>query len=93
MPDEGVEIFLGALDAAPSGIEPKLEVGPVRREHWLPPIPEAGQFDENLQEFESDARSIYFAAIGVTAQDTRFDTEKGFRGTTVLLNVAMVLRD
>src|ERR1700722_17808290 len=45
--DESVEIFLGTLDAAPNGIEPELEVWTVRREHWLPPVSQAVQFDEN----------------------------------------------
>jgi hypothetical protein len=37
--DEGVEVFLGTLDAAPYNIEPMLEVWAVRREHWLPTLP------------------------------------------------------
>jgi len=45
--DEDVEIFLGTLDAAPNGIEPELEVWTIRREHWLRPVSEADQFDEN----------------------------------------------
>jgi hypothetical protein len=45
--DENVEIFLGTLDAAPSGIEPELEIWTVRREHWLASVSEADQFNEN----------------------------------------------
>lgn len=44
--DEFVEIFLGTLDAAPTGVEPELEIWTIRREHWLPQL-EANQFDGN----------------------------------------------
>lgn len=45
--DEGVEVFLGTLDAAPYDIEPMLEVWTVRREPWLPAIPGAGLHQHN----------------------------------------------
>lgn len=37
--DKGVEVFLGTLDDAPTGIGPMMEIWTVRREHWLPALP------------------------------------------------------
>lgn len=45
--DEGVEVFLGTLDAAPYGIEPSLEVWSIRREPWLPELPGTIRHDQN----------------------------------------------
>ena len=45
--DEGVEVFLGTLDAAPYDIKPKLEVWTVRREPWLPGIPGVEMHHQN----------------------------------------------
>jgi hypothetical protein len=35
--DDEVEIRLGCLDDAPSGLSPNYELWVPRREHWLPP--------------------------------------------------------
>lgn len=45
--DEGVEIFLGTLDDAPYDIKPMLEVWTIRREHWLPVIPDVPRHQQN----------------------------------------------
>lgn len=45
--DEVVEVFLGTLDEAPYKIKPMLEVWAVRREHWLPYIPEVIRHERN----------------------------------------------
>ena len=42
-----VEIRLGSLDDAPSGLLPTQEGWIVRREHWLPAIPDAEQFEHD----------------------------------------------
>lgn len=42
-----VEIYLGALDDAPNGIAPDTEGWTFRREHWLPAISGADQFDRD----------------------------------------------
>lgn len=41
------EIMLGALDDAPGDLVPDREGWIVRREHWLPPLTGAGQFDHD----------------------------------------------
>jgi hypothetical protein len=45
--DEKAEITLGALDVAPCGLTPTSEGWIRRREPWLPPLPAAGQFQED----------------------------------------------
>jgi len=41
--DQEVEIRLGTLDDAPSGLLPEYELWTSRREHWLQPVPGAEQ--------------------------------------------------
>jgi hypothetical protein len=45
--DPEVEIKLGALDAAPAELDPTYETWIKRREHWLPALADADQFQEN----------------------------------------------
>jgi len=45
--DPEVEIKLGALDAGPSDLAPTYETWIKRRESWLAPVPNTGQFAEN----------------------------------------------
>jgi hypothetical protein len=45
-PDEA-EIRTGSLDAAPSGLTPTYEIWVKRREPWLQPLPDAGQYAED----------------------------------------------
>ena len=49
--DEGreVEVRIGALDDAPSGLAPSYELWIKRREHWQSPVDGTAQFDENRQ--------------------------------------------
>lgn len=42
-----IEIRIGSLDDAPSGLTPTAEIWVKRREAWLPPVPGAAQYDEN----------------------------------------------
>ena len=42
-----MEIKLGTLDEAPSDLPVQYELWTKRREHWLPPIAGAGQYDED----------------------------------------------
>ncbi|HWA18798.1 MAG TPA: GFA family protein [Devosia sp.] len=42
--EHDVEIRLGSLDDAPTGLTPQQEGWTIRREHWLPPIPAIPQF-------------------------------------------------
>lgn len=44
-----VEIRLGALDMAPTDLEPSYELWVKRRESWLPPLDDAPQFDEDRE--------------------------------------------
>jgi hypothetical protein len=49
-PDPGdrlVEIRVGSLDDAPSGLRPTTEIWVKRREPWLPPVEGAAQHDES----------------------------------------------
>lgn len=45
--EDGVEILLGALDEAPGDLRPTREGWIIRREAWLAPIADAGQFDRD----------------------------------------------
>lgn len=45
--DDEVEVRLGALDAAPSGLMPSYELWVHRREPWLRPVEGAGQHSGN----------------------------------------------
>ena len=45
--EEGAEICLGSLDAAPTGLAPAREIWVGRREAWLPPVAGAEQFRED----------------------------------------------
>lgn len=44
---DDVEIFLGTLDDAPSGITPMAELWTIRREHWQEPVATAIQHERN----------------------------------------------
>lgn len=44
---DGVEVFLGTLDDAPNGIAPMVEVWTVRREPWLPALPDTPRHPHN----------------------------------------------
>lgn len=46
--DDEIEVHLGALDA-PNQLKPTYELWTVRRESWLPPIPQARQFERNRE--------------------------------------------
>ena len=43
-----VEIYIGTLDQAPSGIDPINEGWILRREHWQHPVVGAGQHDRDV---------------------------------------------
>jgi len=45
--DDDVEIRLGSLDDAPTGLVPKQEGWTIRREHWLFPVAGAPQSDRD----------------------------------------------
>jgi hypothetical protein len=45
--EDEAEIGLGCLSEAPTDLRPTYELWIKRREHWLPAIPDAEQFDEN----------------------------------------------
>ena len=45
--DTDVEIRLGSLDAAPTGLLPQQEGWTIRREPWLSPVPGALQSDRD----------------------------------------------
>jgi hypothetical protein len=45
--DHQVEIYLGSLDDAPNGIVPRVEGWTKRREEWLHPLHDVGQFIED----------------------------------------------
>jgi hypothetical protein len=47
MLDDAVEIFIGTLDQAPNDIHPMVEVWTIRREPWLPRVPDVRLYDEN----------------------------------------------
>ena len=42
-----IEVKLGTLDDPPHGLKPDYELWTVRREHWLPPVAEAGQWEKD----------------------------------------------
>ena len=42
--DDEVEIKIGTLDEAPTGLTPQYELWIGRREKWLHPLPDARQF-------------------------------------------------
>jgi hypothetical protein len=42
-----VEVRIGSLDEAPSGLQPVEEIWVKRRESWLPAVEGAAQHDEN----------------------------------------------
>jgi hypothetical protein len=44
--DDGIEIRIGALDMAPTDIEPEYELWVKRRENWLQPLP-LPQYEED----------------------------------------------
>lgn len=44
-----VELRIGCLDAAPTGLAPTYELWIGRREHWLPALPGTRQFDRKRQ--------------------------------------------
>ena len=44
-----VEVLLGALDDGPGDLKPSVEGWIVRREHWLPPVEGAAQFERDVQ--------------------------------------------
>jgi hypothetical protein len=45
--DSQVEVRIGALDEAPSGLTPEYELWVPRREHWQPELPGAVQHQRN----------------------------------------------
>ena len=45
--DEEVEIMAGTLNDGPSGLIPQYELWIPRREHWLPPVKGAKQFNRD----------------------------------------------
>jgi hypothetical protein len=45
--DNDIEVFLGTLDQAPYDIPPNLEVWAIRREHWLPKLPDVAVHRQN----------------------------------------------
>jgi hypothetical protein len=47
--DDGVEICLGSLDAAPTGLAPGREIWVKRREAWLPAADGAARFEEDAR--------------------------------------------
>jgi hypothetical protein len=47
--DEEVEIKLGTLDDAPTGLSPQYELWIGRRERWLKPVQDARQFAHDRQ--------------------------------------------
>ncbi len=47
MLDDAVEVFIGTLDQAPNDIHPMVEVWTIRRESWLPAVPDVRLYDEN----------------------------------------------
>ena len=42
-----VEVRLGSLDDAPTGLMPRQEGWIIRREHWLSPVPSVPQFNRD----------------------------------------------
>ncbi|WP_269930096.1 GFA family protein [Aminobacter sp. HY435] len=49
------EVPIGSLDEVPTGLAPEYELWTTRREHWLGPLPEAGQFVQDRPEAEPTA--------------------------------------
>lgn len=49
------EVPLGSLDEVPTGLTPGYELWVKRREHWLVPLPDAAQFDQDREEVEAPA--------------------------------------
>jgi hypothetical protein len=45
--DDLIEIRIGSLDDAPSGLKPEAEIWIKRREPWIPPVEGAAQYEEN----------------------------------------------
>ena len=45
--EHDVEIRIGSLDDAPSGLVPAQEGWTIRREHWLQPVFEVAQYDRD----------------------------------------------
>lgn len=52
-----VEVLLGALDEAPSGLVPTREGWLIRREHWLPAVDGAEQASKDPSKHGADAGS------------------------------------
>ena len=45
--EDEIEVKLGTLDDPPSGLKPDYELWTVRREDWLAPVEDAGQWDRD----------------------------------------------
>jgi hypothetical protein len=45
--DNDIEVTVGTLDDAPTGLTPTVEIWVKRREHWLAPVQGASQHEEN----------------------------------------------
>lgn len=45
--EDDVEVRIGSLDAAPTGLMPQQEGWVIRREHWLQPIGGVPQFNKD----------------------------------------------
>lgn len=43
--EEEAEVMIGSLDEAPTDLVPEYELWVARREAWLPPLPNAAQFE------------------------------------------------
>jgi len=58
--DDEVEVMVGSLDLAPTeGLKPAYELWIGRREHWLQPLPEAQQFEnDRVEGDQTDARDF-----------------------------------
>lgn len=53
--DDEVEVPIGALDEVPADLVPEYELWVTRREHWLAPLPDAAQYDQDRQAAENGA--------------------------------------
>lgn len=56
--DGEAEVTIGSLDEVPTDLVPDYELWVKRREHWLSPLPDAVQFDQDRLQVEPAADTV-----------------------------------
>ncbi len=67
--DDEAEVMIGSLDVAPADLVPEYELWVGRREHWLPALPSAAQFEHDRPGIQ-DAESPAARPLSLVSADT-----------------------